>query len=76
MVSAALLLISVGAAPANPWSGPTTPTRPFKPLPATGARTLDSKTAFYYAYTLDSPGMIMRVPRVGSQYLMGFLDAG
>jgi hypothetical protein len=47
----------------------------FKPLPATGARTLDSKTAFYYAYTLDSPGMIMRVPRVGSQYLMGFLDA-
>ena len=47
----------------------------FKPLPATGARTLDSKTAFYYAYTLDSPGMIMRLPRVGSQYLMGFLDA-
>ncbi len=47
----------------------------FKPLPPTGARTLDSRTAFYYAYTLDSPGMIMRVPKVGSQYLMGFLDA-
>jgi len=47
----------------------------FKPLPPTGARTLDSKTAFYYGYTLDSPGMIMRIPRVGSQYLMGFLDA-
>jgi hypothetical protein len=47
----------------------------FKPFPPTGARTLDSRTAFYYAYTLDSPGMIMRVPRVGSQYLMGFLDA-
>ena len=47
----------------------------FKPLPPTGARTLDSKTAFYYGYTMDSPGMIMRVPRVGSQYLMGFLDA-
>jgi hypothetical protein len=46
----------------------------FKPLPPTGARTLNSKTAFYYAYTLDSPGMIMRVPNVGSQYLMGFLD--
>ena len=46
----------------------------FKPLPPTGARTLDSKTAFYYGYTLDSPGMIMRLPRVGSQYLMGFLD--
>jgi hypothetical protein len=46
----------------------------FKPLPPTGARTLDSRTAFYYAYTLDSPGMIMRLPNVGSQYLMGFLD--
>jgi hypothetical protein len=46
-----------------------------KPLPPTGARTLDSRTAFYYGYTLDSPGMIMRIPRVGSQYLMGFLDA-
>jgi len=47
----------------------------FNPLPPTGARTLDSKTAFYYAYTLDSPGMIMRLPNVGSQYLIGFLDA-
>jgi hypothetical protein len=47
----------------------------FKPLPPTGARTLDSRTAFYYAYTLDSPGMIMRIPDVGSQYLIGFLDA-
>ena len=47
----------------------------FKPLPPTGARTLDSRTAFYYAYTLDSPGMIMRIPGVGSQYLMGFLDS-
>ena len=47
----------------------------FKPLPPTGARTLDSRTAFYYGYTLDSPGMIMRIPGVGSQYLMGFLDS-
>jgi hypothetical protein len=47
----------------------------FKPLPPTGARSLNSKTAFYYAYTLDSPGMIMRLPKVGSQYLMGFVDA-
>ena len=47
----------------------------FKPLPPTGARTLDSKTAFYYGYTLDAPGMIMRLLRIGSQYLMGFLDA-
>jgi hypothetical protein len=48
----------------------------FKPFPPSGARTLDSRTAFYYAYTLDSPGMIMRIPDVGSQYLMGFLDGG
>lgn len=47
----------------------------FKPYPPTGARTLDSRTAFYYAYTLDSPAMVMRLPGVGSQYLMGFLDA-
>jgi len=47
----------------------------FKPYPPTGARTLDSRPAFYYAYTLDSPAMIMRIPGVGSQYLMGFLDA-
>ncbi|WMS44559.1 DUF1254 domain-containing protein [Acuticoccus sp. MNP-M23] len=46
----------------------------FTPLPATGARTLDSRTWFYYAYTLDSPGMIMQIPGVGSQYLASFLD--
>jgi hypothetical protein len=46
----------------------------FRPLPPTGARTLDSRTAFYYGYTLDSPGMIMNIPDVGSQYLMAFLD--
>ncbi|WP_407938663.1 DUF1254 domain-containing protein [Nitrospira japonica] len=45
------------------------------PLPATGARTLDSRTAFYYAYTMDSPGMIMRLTNAGSQYLMTFADA-
>ena len=37
-----------------------------KPSP-TGARTLNSRTAFFYAH-LDSPGMIMRVTEVGSQY--------
>ena len=47
----------------------------FKVLPPTGARTLNSRTAFYYGYTMDSPGMIMRLPNVGSQYLMGFTDA-
>src|SRR5246127_4931342 len=52
-----------------------TPEGLFKPLPPTGARTLASRTAFYYAYTLDSPGMIMRLPKVGSQYLINFADA-
>lgn len=47
----------------------------FEPLAPTGARTLDSRIAFYYGYTLDSPGMIMRIPGVGSQYLMNFLDS-
>ena len=47
----------------------------FKAFPPTGARTLNSRAAFYYGYTMDSPGMIMRVPNVGSQYLMGFSDA-
>jgi hypothetical protein len=46
----------------------------FKPFPPTGARTLDSRAMFYYAYTMDSPGMIMRLPNAGSQYLMGFVD--
>ena len=47
----------------------------FKPFPATGARTLDSRTDFYYSYTLDSPAMIMRIPGVGSQYLMAGSDS-
>ena len=45
-----------------------------KPFP-TGARTLDARTAFYYAYTMDTPGMIMRLTNAGSQYLMNFTDA-
>ena len=47
----------------------------FHPHPPTGARTLDSRIAFYYGYTLDSPGMIMNIPGVGSQYLIGFSDS-
>jgi hypothetical protein len=46
-----------------------------KPFPPTGARTLDSRAAFYYGYTMDSPGMIMRLTNIGSQYLMVFADA-
>ena len=47
----------------------------FEVVPPTGARTLNARTAFYYGYTMDSPGMIMQLPNVGSQYLMGFQDA-
>ena len=47
----------------------------FTPLPPTGARTLDSRTAFYYGYILDSPAMIMNIPGVGSQYVIAFRDA-
>jgi hypothetical protein len=47
-----------------------------EPFPPTGARTLDARTAFFYAYTGVTPGMIMRLTGVGSQYLMAFTDAG
>ena len=46
-----------------------------KPFPSTGARTLNSRTAFFFAYTGITPAMIMRLPEVGSQYLMDFTDA-
>ncbi|HEX4044402.1 MAG TPA: DUF1254 domain-containing protein [Gammaproteobacteria bacterium] len=45
-----------------------------KPLPNTGARTLNARTAFFYAYTGITPAMIMRLPEVGSQYLLSFKD--
>jgi hypothetical protein len=32
------------------------------PFPSTGARTLNSRTAFFYAYTGITPAMIMRLP--------------
>lgn len=34
-----------------------------------------SRAAFSIAYTLDSAGMIMNLPEVGSQNLIGLLDA-
>jgi hypothetical protein len=46
-----------------------------KPLPPTGARTLNARTAFFYYATGISPAMIMRLPGLGSQYLMAFQDA-
>jgi hypothetical protein len=47
----------------------------FKPYPATGARTLNARTDYFNAYTAVTPGMCMRIPGVGSQYLMATKDA-
>jgi hypothetical protein len=46
-----------------------------KQFPYTGARTLDARTAFFYAATGVTPAMVMRVPNLGSQYLFGILDS-
>jgi hypothetical protein len=46
-----------------------------KQFPYTGARTLDARTAFFYAATGVTPAMVMRLPDVGSQYLFGILDS-
>jgi hypothetical protein len=47
----------------------------FKPFPPAGARTLNARFTYYFGYTMDTPAMIMRLPNVGSQYLMGYTDA-
>jgi hypothetical protein len=46
-----------------------------EPLPPTGARTLDARTSFFYAYTGITPAMCMRLTGVGSQYIVAFKDA-
>ena len=46
-----------------------------KPLPATGARTLNARTAFFYGFTGITPAMCMRLTGVGSQYVFAFKDA-
>jgi hypothetical protein len=46
-----------------------------KPLPPTGARTLNARTSFFYAYTGITPAMCMRLTGVGSQYIVAFKDA-
>lgn len=46
-----------------------------KPFPPTGAKTLNARTGFFYYATGITPAMIMRLPDVGSQYLMAFVDA-
>jgi hypothetical protein len=46
-----------------------------KPFPATGYRTMDARTNFFYGVTGITPGMAMRLPGIGSQYLFAFMDA-
>ncbi|WFU90442.1 DUF1254 domain-containing protein (plasmid) [Rhizobium sp. CC1099] len=46
-----------------------------KPFPPTGYRQLDARTTFFYGYTGITPAMAMRVPGIGSQYLLATLDA-
>jgi hypothetical protein len=46
-----------------------------KPFPPTGARTLNPRTTMFVGYTVITPAMIMRLPNIGSQYLVASLDA-
>ena len=46
-----------------------------KPLPPTGYRTLNSRTAMFFYATGITPAMIMRLPDIGSQYLGAFVDS-
>jgi hypothetical protein len=45
------------------------------PYPATGARTLDSRTAMFFYATGITPAMVMRLTGIGSQYLGAFKDS-
>ena len=45
-----------------------------KPFPATGYRTLDARSAFFYGVTGITPAMSMRLPGIGSQYLWTMVD--
>ena len=47
-----------------------------KPYPPTGYRTMDARTNFFYGVTGITPAMAMRLPRIGSQYLLATTDAG
>jgi hypothetical protein len=46
-----------------------------KPYPNKGARRLHSRTSFFYTATGITPAMCMRLTGVGSQYLIGNVDA-
>ncbi len=46
-----------------------------KPFPDTGIRTMDARTNFFYGVTGITPAMAMRLPGMGSQYLLAMTDA-
>ncbi|MCU0944966.1 MAG: DUF1254 domain-containing protein [Rubritepida sp.] len=46
-----------------------------RPFPPTGYRTLDIRSWFFYGVTGITPAMAMRLPGVGSQYLMAYVDS-
>ncbi len=46
-----------------------------KPFPPTGYRTMDARTNFFYGVTGITPAMAMRLPGIGSQYLLAMTDA-
>jgi hypothetical protein len=46
-----------------------------KPYPPTGYRTLNARSWFFYGITGITPGMAMRLPGIGSQYLIAMADA-
>jgi len=46
-----------------------------KPYPPTGYRQFDAQSSFFYGVTGITPAMAMRLPGIGSQYLLSSLDA-
>lgn len=46
-----------------------------EPFPPTGYRQLDARTSYFYGVTGITPAMAMRLPGIGSQYLIAMLDA-
>lgn len=46
-----------------------------KPFPPTGFRTMDARTNFFYGVTGITPAMAMRLPDIGSQYLLAVVDS-
>jgi hypothetical protein len=45
------------------------------PAPSDGARKLNARIAFFYPYTGITPAMCMRLPGIGSQYLIAMRDS-